>query len=431
MTMKKLFKYILSLLLCATMLLPSLTAETANSYVYEDGYTTIGNVTIPFPEYMPGSYFTKNGYACTCHDIASINCVASGDDCNCLRFVTVDGMELDLLAVQCIGFARYCFYRIFGFTDHDMNSHMFYNAGTLDRGYVTADSVKSLFGKLKPGAHIRYKLAYSQHSVILLNQTDSGFTVYHANAGGNGVDSSPCVISTRTYTWESFANTAYRGIVFAHMPNEYPDNLSFSDTPIGGTLPLGVYVTTSNLNLRSGVGTSFESIAVIPKGTSILVTETSSNWGRTSYNGLDGWVSLAYAEYEELLTPRENSGITVKDGYIYGIATETSPQELLTSFINKELTFSCGSSDYVGTGTVIGTTVGGYPVDEATVIIEGDVNGDGLLTSADCVRQRLHLNGQSALEGAFLCAADFDGNGTVNTVDYKGLQREITFFAPT
>ncbi|MBE6677724.1 MAG: hypothetical protein E7597_02890 [Ruminococcaceae bacterium] len=420
--MTKTFKYIISFILCVALLVPIAPPQKASAYVYTDGFVTVGDVTFPFAEYMPGDYFSKNGRACTCHDNASINCVASGEYCNCLRFVNIDGTELDLLAVQCIGFARYTFYRLFGFIDADHNSHLFYNAGTIEAGNVTEQSVKQLIAHLKPGAHIRYKLAYTQHSVILLSQNSEGFTVYQANAGGNGIESSPCVVSTKTFTWQQFAQTAYRGIVFAHMPVNYPTDLGFSDNPYGDEIPTGTYITTDNLNLRSGAGTEYESLTVIPKDTYLLIDEISSNWGHVIYEEFEGFVSLGFVSYVELLTPKKDSGLTVENGYIFGIPTGTTPMSLNNAFMNDIVNFSCGGSEYIGTGVYIDAIVGDYPISRGAVVIYGDINGDGLISSVDCVKLKASLKGDEALTGAFAVAADMDGNGLYTTSDYKRLQ---------
>ncbi len=420
--MIKVIRYIISFVLCLAILMPAVPQKKTGAYVYTDGFVTIGDVTIPFAEYMPGDYFTKNGRACTCHDIGSINCVASGEHCNCLRYVNIDGTEVDLLAVQCIGFARYTFYRLFGFIDADHNGHLFYNAGTIEAGNVNEQSVKQLITRLKPGAHIRYNLAYTQHSVILLSQNSEGFTVYHANAGGNGIESSPCVVSTKTFTWEQFAQTAYRGILFAHMPVNYPNDLDFSDNPYGDEIPTGTYITTDNLNLRSGAGTEYESLTVIPADTYLMIDEISSNWGHVVHDGTEGWVSLGFVSYVELLTPKQDSGLTVEDGYIYGISTGTTPMGLNNAFMNDIVNFSCGGSEYIGTGVYIDAVVGGYPISRGAVVIYGDINGDGLISSVDCIKLKTALKGEEPLIGAFAVAADMDGSGIYTTADYKRLQ---------
>jgi len=54
-----------------------------------------------------------------------------------------------------------------------------------------------------------------------------------------------------------------------------------------------------NIVLRKGPGSEYESLANnIPKGTSLYITQTVINsfdgrpWGRTTYNGVQGWISL-------------------------------------------------------------------------------------------------------------------------------------------
>ena len=55
-------------------------------------------------------------------------------------------------------------------------------------------------------------------------------------------------------------------------------------------------VTTANLNLREGAGTSYERIVTIPKGTTLTLynRNSDSTWFRTKYKGVYGWVSAKY-----------------------------------------------------------------------------------------------------------------------------------------
>lgn len=52
---------------------------------------------------------------------------------------------------------------------------------------------------------------------------------------------------------------------------------------------------SSTLRLRSGPGTNYSSLALIPNGTVLKVTETSKGWGKTVYQTKAGWISLDYA----------------------------------------------------------------------------------------------------------------------------------------
>lgn len=52
------------------------------------------------------------------------------------------------------------------------------------------------------------------------------------------------------------------------------------------------------LRVRSGPGTGYDRLALIPYGTELYVTEISADglWGRVFYDGCDGWSSLEYME---------------------------------------------------------------------------------------------------------------------------------------
>lgn len=55
-----------------------------------------------------------------------------------------------------------------------------------------------------------------------------------------------------------------------------------------------IKVTTANLNLRTGPGTDYQVILVIPKGAQVEVTGYTGNWAKVTYNGKSGYASNAY-----------------------------------------------------------------------------------------------------------------------------------------
>lgn len=423
MVLLRMIKYTLCIFLCAILLVPNIKCEKA--YAYNDGYTLIGDVSIPFAEYMPGTYFTKNGQACVCHANSAVDCVANGVYCNCTRYVNIDGVQVDLLAVQCIGFARYCFYRLFGFIDHpQLNPDLYYNAGTLSYGQVTEAAVKQLFSKLKPGAHIRFKLASSQHSVILLSQNENGFTVYQCNSGGNGIPQASCIVSTKTYTWLSFANYAYRGIVHANMPCNYPERLEYSQTPYEPTNRTdGIYTTTTNLRLRERASTESAWLDTISTGTQIYVAEINGEWGRVIYNGKVGYISLAYTYYTKQAPQlaSDTEGVYAKNGYVFGLPVGVKAEDLGKLFSNEGISCDIADNESIKTGAIINITEGESVVYSAIIVLSGDVNGDGLVSTADCAALQGILMGD-ATKAHFLYAADVNGDSMQSTTDYKKLK---------
>ena len=59
------------------------------------------------------------------------------------------------------------------------------------------------------------------------------------------------------------------------------------------------------------------------------------------------------------------------------------------------------------------------------VVIRGDVNGDGKVTSQDLRRTQRHILGVAKVEGYFLTAADANGDGNVTSQDLRRTQRFI------
>lgn len=55
------------------------------------------------------------------------------------------------------------------------------------------------------------------------------------------------------------------------------------------------FTTTANVNLRSGPGTTYTSLGLIPSGTTLTVTEINGIWGKVTYGGKTGWFCLSYS----------------------------------------------------------------------------------------------------------------------------------------
>ncbi|MFL4480099.1 SH3 domain-containing protein, partial [Paeniglutamicibacter sp. ORCA_105] len=52
--------------------------------------------------------------------------------------------------------------------------------------------------------------------------------------------------------------------------------------------------TTANLNLRSGAGTGYRSVAVVPKGERVLLGRSSGGWANVKTSKGTGWISAGY-----------------------------------------------------------------------------------------------------------------------------------------
>lgn len=261
-----------------------------SSYDASTSYT-IGKSSFPLADYPVGSFFTKNGKSCTCHNQGI--CVASGSKCNCMRFWPTgvsSTCEIDLMSSQCWGFAEFCEYKAYGYYDK-ASAKSFYNAFGSKKSAKTwtASEVKEVMTSVGAGGHLRV----GGHSEFVIAVTSTGFITYECN---KSTANNYCVIYTTSWTWDSFYNKRYANdILWYYMPT------NVTNTPIiDNTYEPGNYqVKATSLNLRESDSTSSAKLTSIPNDTIIQITEFNSSytWGKTTYNGYTGWVSLDYVFY--------------------------------------------------------------------------------------------------------------------------------------
>jgi hypothetical protein len=79
----------------------------------------------------------------------------------------------------------------------------------------------------------------------------------------------------------------------------------------------------------------------------------------------------------------------------------------------------------IGTGMVLKLMDGSTVLQSLTVVVTGDVNGDGRINLTDFVRLKSHLMGKSTLTGAFGKAGDVNGDGKANLTDFIRLKSHL------
>ncbi|MBQ2252187.1 MAG: SH3 domain-containing protein, partial [Clostridia bacterium] len=305
---------------------------------------TLNGVTLPFSNYPAySSYFTKNGRACTCHP--RNQCLVNSSPCNCLRYIKHNGYTFDLAATQCFGFARYCQLKVFGHTDgSDPSKYTNALGGAWNSGSFTANDIKNVFTQYGAGGHVRTKAG---HSLFVISVNATGFTTYECNT--NNKD---CLVYTRDWTWATFYNAVKsRGLYYYKIPTGF----SNPDIPVDN-YPTGDYLIDADggLRLREKASTGSSVLAMIPDGTIVTITETleidgaSSNrwWGKTTYNGKTGWISLDYARLQS-----EISAIKI-----------TTLPERTVFFQNESFSYEGLEVQLVYASGTYGTLPGGYTV---------------------------------------------------------------------
>ena len=112
--------------------------------------------------------------------------------------------------------------------------------------------------------------------------------------------------TARTNWWDRFrpttttttrTTTRYSTTSNQTLPNGSTTSGAITTTPAPGTAPYttGTYVVntgSSNLNIRTSPDDTTTIIGKIPGNTRVNVTQVNGNWGRVTYDGTTGWISL-------------------------------------------------------------------------------------------------------------------------------------------
>lgn len=138
---------------------------------------------------------------------------------------------------------------------------------------------------------------------------------------------------------------------------------------------------------------------------------------------------IVYPTVEEILT---NAEITNDGTYISNLTLTTK----VNDFTNKILATSSTAKISVKTGVTVKTSGNLYTGDTIaitsgietktyTIVIYGDVNGDGKINAVDLLKVQKHILKTSTLDGAYKVAADVNKDSKVDALDLLREQKHI------
>ena len=143
---------------------------------------------------------------------------------------------------------------------------------------------------------------------------------------------------------------------------------------------------------------------------------------------------FAQTESSDSILTSDIIEIDRENGYASGFATGTTAETLAGAFsgsnggevmIVDENGDALASNAIVGTGAQVQLVVDGTVVDELTLILYGDVNGDGNLTIVDLTTIKSQILGRTDLSGAYLTAANYNQDDRINVLDLLLSKLEI------
>jgi len=366
-----------------------------------------------------GDYFTKNGKACSCHNKGI--CLVDESQCNCIRYVTYKGKTVNLAAVQCFGFSRFC--QLVTFGEHDGDSDNFTKTFTNVKAVDTTELKTALLG-CAPGTHVRTRSSEKgyAHSITIVSTANSSVTIVDCN------HSARCQISQRTYTWAELASffNSYGGVDYISVYDSSKDTEEDVAPPVveppiisgdqvtilidsatakpGETvqIPVRIKATGEGISyLRAQIQSDLRYTLVNDSRFSMTKGSTSVIW--YANQNVSGTVTLAYLE----VTIPTNA----PDSACYSITV--TPVEA-NNFNEETVSCSGGSSTITVENTLL-----------------GDCNGDGEISGKDLTRLLRFLADYNETTGTSSVDIDYSAanlNGD-SVIDGKDITRLLKILA--
>lgn len=187
-----------------------------------------------------------------------------------------------------------------------------------------------------------------------------------------------------------------------------------------GTLPSGL--TLDPDGTLHGIPTQAGTFSFVVKAT--LLGEFVSE-GKT--------LTITVTDKPKALELQDQSGYVIDGEFLRGVVEKTKLSDILAKFKNAEsIKVYNGSgkevtdpSALIGTGYTVSLINGEEKVHTVTLIVLGDVSGNGRIDAMDYQRVRMYLFGTFKLEGAYLQAALVAKKANVTAMDFQRIKMHI------
>ena len=116
------------------------------------------------------------------------------------------------------------------------------------------------------------------------------------------------------------------GSGYGYVSGDYLKNISSSGGSGTGNTYIATGITTDNLNVRSGRGTSYSRLGVLAKGSSVKIIDSVSGWYKIIYGSGFGYISASYIkDYKPVSTTTTTTAPTTKPTTTTIVPTTTPP----------------------------------------------------------------------------------------------------------
>ena len=169
-------------------------------------------------------------------------------------------------------------------------------------------------------------------------------------------------------------------------------------------------------------------VATVSNGVVTAVAEGSANITVTTTEGGYTATCAVLVKSDGITSTTYRIGVNT----VSGVLKNTTVAQLIAGLNNDAASLHVYKADgteltegVVGTGMAVVLFEADAEKDRLTIVVKGDVNGDGGITISDYTLARLDILGLKALEGVFRTAADVNGDGAVSISDYTLMRLDI------
>lgn len=201
------------------------------------------------------------------------------------------------------------------------------------------------------------------------------------------------------------------------------------------------------VNIRSEIGTDKNIITSLGKDVKVTVIQKSAGkangytWDKiVTSEGLEGYIANVYLRYEDednqeekpVQPPEQKPNQSISENGNYKVQDNTIVCEPNTKVSDIKITYptavvknasgkELGNDDLIGTGNVISVDGKNY-----TVVKMGDLNGDGVIKSADYILLKNYISNKRNLNDFEKKAADINKDGNIKSADYILVKNHIS-----
>ncbi len=206
-------------------------------------------------------------------------------------------------------------------------------------------------------------------------------------------------------------------------------SISVSKNPNKTTYTVGDTLDTTGLTIKANYSdntskTLTSGFTVSPSG---VLSTAGTKTITVTFEGKTTTFNVTVNEKtpeETKLVIKPSSNFVKVDGYVTKIGTDATASAILAQFNNTKAAMFDKNGNQVtndaicGTGYTVNLVVNDKVVDSLTIIVAGDVDGNGKVDTTDYLRIKAKFNGTYDLSGYEFIAGDVCADEKIDTTDY-------------